>query len=366
MISASNSAFSLRRILVVRLGAMGDVIHTLPAVAALRTMFPLAEIGWAIEKRWADLLATQVQPGARLPLSPEQPLVNTVHLVSTLAWRAAPMSEGTWRASLSAIGELRQAQYDLAIDFQGAWKSVLVALLSRARVRLGFREPREHGAGLFYHRTAIAQGEHIIEQNLSLLSALGPTGPLPENPPLPRDETQELWAAEELAARGLSEFAVINPGAGWGAKQWPAERYAEVARGLAQAGLRSLINFGPKEEELARTVEAASGGAAQPVNCSIGELIALMRRARLFVGGDTGPMHLAALLHVPVVAIFGPTNPARNGPFGTESIVLRSPESRTNHSRRAKTDEAMLSISATEVLSAALTLLKRTQEARRG
>jgi heptosyltransferase-1 len=159
---------------------------------------------------------------------------------------------------------------------------------------------------------------------------------------------------------------VINPGAGWGAKCWPAARYAEVARGLAEAGVRSIINFGPKEEGLAHAVEAASGGAAQAVSCRIGELIALMRRARLFVGGDTGPMHLAAALGVPVVGIFGPTDPARNGPYGTEAVVLRSPESLTNHSRRARPDEAMLSISAADVLSAARKLLKRIQEAPRG
>src|SRR5205085_8395301 len=134
-------------------------------------------------------------------------------------------------------------------------------------------------------------------------------------------------------------FAILNPGAGWGAKQWPAERYGLVARELGKSGLRSLINHGPGEEELAISVETASKGAARRIACSISELIALTRRTRLFIGGDTGPMHLAAALRIPVVAIFGPTNPARNGPFGTASIVLRSASSLTSHARHTEPEK---------------------------
>ncbi len=165
----------------------------------------------------------------------------------------------------------------------------------------------------------------------------------------------------ELEHRGLAaaEFAVINPGAGWGAKQWPAERYAEVARGLGQCGVPSVINFGGGEEELARAVEESSGGAARALGCGIGQLMALLRRARLFLGGDTGPLHLAAALGVPVVAIFGPTDPARNGPFGTEAIVLRRAESVTSHARHFAPELAMLTITAAEVIQAARQLLER-------
>jgi heptosyltransferase-1 len=159
----------------------------------------------------------------------------------------------------------------------------------------------------------------------------------------------------------MVEFAILNPGAGWGAKQWPAERYGAIAKELAKDGIRSLVNFGPGEETLALAVEAASEGAARKISCSIAELIALTRRARLLIGGDTGPMHLAAALKVPVVGIFGPTDPARNGPYGTETVVLRSPESVTNHSRRAPRDEAMLSITPVMVSSAARELLQRTR-----
>ena len=132
-----------------------------------------------------------------------------------------------------------------------------------------------------------------------------------------------------------------------------------MACGLADLGVRSIINYGPGEAELARMVEAASRGAALAMRCTISELIALTRRARLFIGGDTGPLHLAAALRVPVVAIYGPTDPARNGPYGTRSVVLRSPESVTSHARRAAADEGMLGIGSDEVVAAAKQLLGR-------
>jgi heptosyltransferase I len=159
-----------------------------------------------------------------------------------------------------------------------------------------------------------------------------------------------------------SDFAIVSPGAGWGAKQWPAERYAAVARELAVDGVHSLINYGPGEEALATAVESASAGAARKVSCSVAELIALTRHARLFIGGDTGPLHLAAALRIPVVAIFGPTNPARNGPIGTNAIVLRSPSSLTNHARLSDPEQGLLEISPGEVIAAARRLLQKNRD----
>src|SRR5260370_9832528 len=157
---------------------------------------------------------------------------------------------------------------------------------------------------------------------------------------------------------GGNDFVMLSPGAGWGAKRWPAERYGQVARQLAEEGLCSLVNYGPGEEELAVAVEAASEGTARQISCSVSELIALTRRARLLIGGDTGPMHLAAALKVPVVAIFGPTNPARNGPVGTQSIVLRSASSVTDHTRHSKPEQGLLAITVGEVLAATRELLQ--------
>src|SRR5207237_5138459 len=131
--------------------------------------------------------------------------------------------------------------------------------------------------------------------------------------------------ATSLEMPFVGKRVLINPGAGCGAKQWPRERYGQVAKELAQEGFLSFINFSPGEEQLAKTVETVSEGTARLFSGSLTQLIAFTRRARLFIGGDTGPMHLAAALRIPVVAIFGPTDPARNGPFGTRSIVLRRP-----------------------------------------
>jgi len=175
---------------------------------------------------------------------------------------------------------------------------------------------------------------------------------------LPRDAEVEARVDRHLAELGVGGLAILNPGAGWGAKRWPAERYGEVARGLAAWGLRSILNYGPGEEELVGIAEAASAGTACAMKCSITELIALTRRARLFIGGDTGPLHLAAALGVPVVAIYGPTDPARNGPYGTRRIVLRNPQSVTSHARRAEAEDGLLAIGSDAVVAAARELLE--------
>jgi hypothetical protein len=173
----------------------------------------------------------------------------------------------------------------------------------------------------------------------------------------PHDPSAEEQCEHRLLEHGMEQFVLLNPGAGWGAKQWPAERYGEVAHRLAEWGYGSLVNFGPGEGVLARAVEATSEGAAEGISCSLSLLIALTRRARLFIGGDTGPMHLAAALGVPIVGLFGPTNPARNGPFGTRTVVLRSESSVTSHSRRKDPERGLLEITPDQVLVAAKQLL---------
>lgn len=345
------------RILLVRLSAMGDVIHSMPAAALVRKAFPTAHIGWIIEERWAELLCARANE--RLgPRSPAKPLVDAVHTVNMKAWRWAPFSDETWREGLASLRELRGEKYEVAVDLQGAIRSALLAQIIGTPVRFGFDRPREYAASLFYTGRVVARGAHIIEQHVSLAEKLAQSsGGIPDVE-FPRAEETEQWCDYQLSQRNMREFAILNPGAGWGAKQWPAERYAEVARGLARRGIMSLVNFGPGEEGLAQAVEQASDGAAEAVSCSITELIAITRRAAVFIGGDTGPLHLAAALHVPVVGIYGPTNPVRNGPFGTRSVVLRSPASTTTHVRRSQPDEGMLAIVPTDVLLAANQLLR--------
>jgi heptosyltransferase-1 len=350
-----DALFIPQRLLIVRLGSMGDIIHTLPAATALRRAFPEASLGWVVEERWAELLCTLPEPRSG-PRSPRRPLVDRVHTVNTKAWRRALLSTQTWEQIAAGLSELRAQRYEAAVDFQGAVRSALIARWSGAPVIYGAAQPRENVASMFYTRQVMAGGSHVVEHNLSLAEAVA-RRPL-EMPKIefPHDEAVEKQC--EGRVRQIGDFVLLNPGAGWGAKQWPAERYGEVAARLAEDGVKSLINFGPGEEPLMRAVESASKGAAQGIVCSLTELIAITRRARLFVGGDTGPMHLAAAFGIPVVAIFGPTNPARNGPFGTRSIVLRSPASPTTHSRRSQPDPGMLEISSDQVVAAAGKLLR--------
>jgi lipopolysaccharide heptosyltransferase I len=354
------SAKKIQRLLIVRLSAMGDVIHTLPAVHALREAFPQAYIGWMIEERWAELLRAPGTPrrGARSEL---RPLVDEVHAVSLKAWGKFAFSVSTWQRAATVWNDVRGAHYDVALDLQGAMRSAVLAQLSGARVLYGAAEPREAPASLWYTRKVVGRGRHVIEQNLSVAEGLCDAAfgvAVPDiSGDFPRDSGAEARVAQRLAENGVGEFAILNPGAGWGAKRWPAERYGEVARGLAELGMRSILNYGPGEEELVRAAEAASSGAALAMKCTITELIALTRRAFLFVGGDTGPLHLAAALRVPVVGIFGPTDPARNGPYGTRCIVLRSAESLTSHARRVAADEGMLEIGSRAVVGAARELM---------
>jgi heptosyltransferase-1 len=373
-VSASPEAADIARLLIVRLGSMGDIIHTLPAVATLRRAFPGATLGWAVEQRWAPLLSS----GAALagPCSPEKPLVDIVHTVDTLAWRSALASGETWREFRDAVGQLREVRYDIAIDFQGAWKSAILAQLSRVPRRIGFMQPREKPAALFYTQQVAARGRHIVEQNISLAEELCGPGLRPGNAgqshapeeqacfPLPRDPAAERAMEQQQQSHGLHSFALVNPGAGWGAKCWPAEQYAEVVRALAVHGLRAIVNFGPGEEPLARDVERAANGVAIAMPATVSELIALCRGARICIGGDTGPVHLAAAVGVPVVALFGPTDPARNRPYSNRTIVLRSERSQTTTSHLKYPEAGLLQISAAEVIAAARHLLATTEAPR--
>ena len=341
----------------MRLGAMGDVIHSLPAVTALREAFPEVMLAWLIEERWAELLCTLPTPRAG-PRSKQRPLVDRIHTVNTKQWRAASFSVQTWERIAAGLSDLRAARYEVAVDLQGAVRSSLLACWSGAPVIYGTAQPRENLANMFYTRQVIVSGDHIVEQNLSLAEAVAHRPLEIPRVEFPHDETAEQECERKLKDRGIQDFVLLNPSAGWGAKQWPAERYGLVAGQLAEDGMKSLINFGPGEEDIARAVQAASGGAAEALTGSLTQLIALTRRPRLFIGGDTGPMHLAAALGVPVVGIFGPTDPARNGPFGTRNIVLRSPSSSTSYRHVAQAEGGLLEISPEQVVAAARKLLQ--------
>jgi len=343
-------------LLVVRLGAMGDVIHTLPAIAALRAALPQMRIGWIIEQRWIELLRAKNSPSSG-PRGSSRPLVDFVHVVDTKSWRRSPFSHETRRQMSAVRKELIGKHYELAVDFQGAVKS---AILSRfAKSNLGAEHPRESPARMMYKTRVPIRGDHVIEQYHSLAEAVAGKPLAAASAEFPHEGSAEAKISTQLS-NWSREVILINPGAGWKAKQWPAEKYGEVARALSADGYTILVNLGPGEEALAPALRASSNNSVVPISCFIAELIAFTRRAKLFIGGDTGPLHLAAAMHIPVVAIFGPTDPARNGPYDTKSIVLRNPASRTSLSHTGDPDPGLLRITPDEVIFAARTLLKDT------
>src|ERR1035438_1227816 len=262
-------------LLIVRLSAMGDIIHTLPAAAALRQAFPQATLGWLIEERWAELLCTLRYPRSG-PRSAQRPLVDRVHTVNLAEWRRALFSFNTMQQMAAGLSQLRGIQYDAVIDFQGAVRSALLARWSGAPVVFGDVQPRENAASMFYSRKEFAnkRSTHVIEQALELAEAVVPNASqqstsaaslsgaaestsrfngrgsiLQPHAEFPVDPDAEKKIASLTA--GAGEFIILNPGAGWGAKMWPAERYGHVAKELAKDGVASLVNYGPGGEGLA-------------------------------------------------------------------------------------------------------------------
>ncbi|MGH9643282.1 MAG: glycosyltransferase family 9 protein, partial [Terriglobales bacterium] len=234
-LTEKSAAREFRSLLVLRLSAMGDIIHTLPAVAALRAAFPHITLGWLIDERWAELLCTLRYPRAGRR-SPERPLADRVHTVNLGRFRRAPFSFQTWQQMAVGLSELRGVQYDAAIDFQGAVRSALLARWSGAPALYGDAQPRENAASMFYTRPVETSGRHVVEQALNLAQAVirRPAGQRQSSPAtlmaptsaqinvdFPRDSDAEKKI--DCMVDG-GRFAILNPGAGWGAKQWPIER----------------------------------------------------------------------------------------------------------------------------------------------
>ncbi len=338
---------------------MGDVLHALPAVAALRALLPQSWIGWAIEPQWEALLraASAPQPLIR---GPQMPVVDALHSVPAKRWARSPLSPATFSQIKAVRQDLLKQRYDICIDLQGAVRSAWVGRMARASRMIGEAEPREPLSRWFFDERVETSGVHVIEQAREVVAAAieksaGKTLPSCAAA-LPVDPDAERWCDDWLGRRGLERFVLMNPGAGWGAKCWPAERYVAVAQEFERMGHATIVNAGPGESGLAKTICNATARAFA-MSGGIGQLIACTRRASLFIGGDTGPLHLASALQIPVVGIYGPTDPARNGPYGTRAKVLRHPASRRDHSRRRDPEAGLLTITVDNVMEAAKQLL---------
>jgi heptosyltransferase-1 len=261
--------------------------------------------------------------------------------------------------TLSEVFALRRVlqgeEFDVCVDMQGALKSAVVGNMASATVLAGFDRPRERVARWFYRQRVATASRHVVDQGCELLGAAVGESLRAARVTLPMDAEDERWANGLV---GGERFCLISPGAGWGAKIWPAERYGAVAAALGRAGVTTLVNTSIGEFGEADRVAEASEGYARAAKCSVGQLIALVRRAAVVIAGDTGPLHLAAALERPLVGIYGPTDPARNGPYGAgRARVLRDAESVTSHKRVGQAEAGMLRIGVDEVVQAAMEML---------
>ncbi len=330
------------KVLIVRVGAMGDVLHALPAVAALRRARPEWTIDWVVDPRWAPLLVDAEGRGA---------VVRQVHVARTQLWSGAPLSSVTRRSVLALRDLLREERYDLVVDMQGTIRSAVIARMARGKVTAGYADPREAPAAWLYQRRILRQGAHVVEQGAALLGEATGVPLVATSVELPSERSAEAWAETDAVIK--RPMCVLAPGGGWVGKQWPAERYGALAKELRAQGFDVVVNSAHEVDPLAAKVMAASGGAARVVVSGIAGLIALLRRADLFVGGDSGPTHLAAALAVPTIAIFGPTDPERNGPWGPGICrMVRDAASVNSYKRTAEVELGLSKLSVATVMEA--------------
>ena len=295
-----------RSILILRTSALGDVVHCLPVASALRAAYPAARLGWVVEEPFLALVASH-------------PAVDEAIPVALRRWRRRPLAAATLGELAAFRRRLRDFDAEVALDLMGNHKAGALALLSGARRRIGpaRRDRREPSSAAWINRRFPLSGEHAVDRALSLVAALGaPTA------------AADFAGAALLPGGGAGAppapgYVLLQPGAGWGNKRYPAVWWGRIARELADHGARVLVLAGPGEEGLAAEVEAASsGGAATVAPGGLAELAAWLRGARLVIGGDTGPLHLAHALGAPVLALHGPTDPARHGPYGAPGRVM--------------------------------------------
>ena len=346
------------RFLVVRLGSLGDIVHTFPAVAALRQSFPQSQITWLTHSRWESLVASS-------------------GLASDL-W-------ATETRSLSSIREIvtriRSGKFTTAIDYQGLWKSAALPLFGGVPKRIGFSSEtiREWGVPILYTDRVRCATTHIAEQNGELSQRAG-AATIVAPFALQISPQDDAFVRQLLRGCGTDRYILLSPGGGWRSKCWPPERFGQLTQQIRNSlNLRCVLNYGPGEENLVQAIKSASGNADPcPFSGPLEKLMTLARNALCIVGGDTGPLHLAVALGTPSVSIYGPTDPQRNGPYPNtaeahklvgaqhaapqlaqtyemrrgRNVILRAAGAVRNHSRVDETDPSILKISVDEVFNA--------------
>jgi heptosyltransferase-1 len=332
-----------RTILLVKLSAIGDALHGIPAAVAAKDAFPEAIIGWVVEGRSAEVLEghAAIDRVFRLPRG----------------WAKRP-------AELLRIrGALRGFAPDVTIDMQGLFKSALLTAIAGSRVRVGHARPEaREGSWLATNRRIAPALPHVVERNCGLLAALGVRDIVPRFD-MPRWPTARARMEQWVTSLGPGPAPVIlNPGAGWSSKLWPEERFAAVARRLsAETGRRCIVVWGGAGERALAERIATGGDCILAPQTSLQELGELCRLGALFISSDTGPLHLAAAVGTPCVGLFGPVPAVRNGPFGAGHATVEPPPSARPPWKERKTDSrAMAAIGVEPVVAAATTILARS------
>ena len=294
------------KILIVKLGSIGDIVHTLPSLAAIRSALPDAEISWAVEKRSAEILRGNT-------------LIDRLIEVDTRALRSGRIVADILPRLREQFRDLRRSKFDIAIDLQGLLKSAAIAKLTGAKKRFGFAraELREPASSIFLTNHGEASGRlNIVRKNLALTAgALDIPVPMGDFEFPIFTALEHIHEADEIVSMTGRHLAVLNPAAGWVTKMWPAENFGRLADKLWFGhGLHSVVAVGPGEEELGeRVLSASRSGHTFVIQPSLKGYFELLKKARIYIGGDTGPMHLAVAAGTPIVGIFGPTEWWRNG-----------------------------------------------------
>src|SRR5258705_7421208 len=288
------------RFLAVRLGSLGDIVHTFPAVSGLRNSFPRAEIIWLTHPRWVNLVAS-----------------------SGLATQIWPVDSRNLASVRQTVAKIRAQRWNAAIDYQGLWKSALLPFLAGVPKRIGFSSEtiREFGVPILYTDRVHPRAAHIADQNGELSVRAGAQSAV-GSIKLQVNDTDRQRVCSDLAAAGIDRYVALSPGGGWRSKCWPPERFGVLCKKIRETlGLRCVVNYGPGEEQLAAMVRDSSG-TADPLlyNGDPGPLMALLRNALCIVGGDTRPLDLGGALGTPAGALFRPPAPPPNGPYrGSET-----------------------------------------------
>ena len=335
------------KILIVKLSSIGDIVHTLPVLAAIRTNLPNVEIGWAVERRSAEILRGN-------------PLIDNLIEVDTRSLRGEKRFEHTLNEASRQWRELRQYKYDVALDFQGLLKSSAIARFSRVKRRYGFsaRNLREPFSRFLLNETVDVQPKtHIVRKNLEL-AARALKISVPETNfefPIYTEEAHRA-EAEKIIEQTSENFAILNPAGGWTTKLWHAEKFGELADKLWESNsLVSIVTTAPNEKELAEKVlRGSKSGKVFLFQPSLKGFYELAKKAKIYVGGDTGPTHLAIAAKTPTVGIFGPTEWWRNGSPNPQDICVERIDiaCRTNCHRRTCANWICMDISPETIFKA--------------